>query len=101
SQGQFDQTMDELKNAPSGKQKPYINQLTQWAKEGHTPSQVNLGQMYLQGDFVQKDLRQAYEWTNAAAAKNNPKAQNNFHQGRNLSAKSQVIRKDNTHERRQ
>ncbi|WP_180127624.1 MULTISPECIES: tetratricopeptide repeat protein [unclassified Acinetobacter] len=78
SHGQFDQTMDELKIAPSGKQKLYIAQLTQWAKEGHTPSQVNLGQMYLLGDFVQKDLRQAYEWTNAAAAKNNPKAQNNL-----------------------
>lgn len=79
SQEQFDQTMQELmSSSASHHHQPFIAQLTQWAKEGHEPSQVNLGQMYLQGDFVQKNLRLAYEWTNTAAARNNPKAQNNL-----------------------
>jgi TPR repeat protein len=44
------------------------------AKLGFTEGQINLGQMYLNGKFVNKDMRRALFWFNKAALRSNKAA---------------------------
>ena len=44
------------------------------AKLGFTEGQINLGQMYLNGEFVNKDMRRALFWFNKAALQSNKDA---------------------------
>ncbi len=48
----------------------------QWAKWGNVKAQYTLGMMYLNGEEVEKDYKQAFDWISKSADKGNVNAQN-------------------------